>query len=280
MVNSLEKVALALGALVLLLFTQATPKRIERELGKVLRQSLPAKAIDVELDGVAGLPTLRGKFRKLLIHIDGLKFSGGQLAEMLPIRFTDRPEKEGRVGEVCLSLHDADYDGLQISEFSAHAKKVRFDLKASVREGRLVLVSAASGVITGQIAPEALQRHFAQVASKEGVEELSLSLQNGVAEIGGRWRLSVLQLGTVRVPFNAIVELFPANDCEVHLRIIRANVADIVPLPVGWLQERFKGLNPIMRFDLTPMQIRLHTVMVTPTSVSFSADFSLSPKPQ
>jgi len=96
----MEKVAVGVAVLLLLFFTQVTPERVERELEKVMKQALPAKTVDVELEGSPGFPTLQGKFRKLTVQIEGLSFSGGQLLELLPVRFTDKPEKEGKVGEV------------------------------------------------------------------------------------------------------------------------------------------------------------------------------------
>lgn len=274
----MEKLALGLGVLLLLFFTQVTPERIERRMEKALQQSLPAKSVNVELDGAAGFPTLKGKFRKLTVQIDGLAFSGGQLEKMLPVRFTDKPEKEGRVSEVSIQLRDADYDGLSIAELQAQAQTVRFDLKASLREKRLVLVSASTGTLKGFIAADALQSYLAGLAIKEGVEDLQVTLRSGDAEMRGKCKMTAKELTLLRIPFSAVVELFPANTNEVHWRLVKATVAEILPLPASWLQDKFKALNPLLRFDLTPLQINLHTVTVTPKGVGLAADFSLAPK--
>ncbi|MFA0751183.1 MAG: hypothetical protein SLRJCFUN_001586 [Candidatus Fervidibacter sp.] len=273
----MEQAALAVGLLLLLLFTQATPEKVERQMEKALRQALPARHVDVELDGAPGLPTLQGKFRKMTVTVDGLSFRGGQLLEMLPVQFTSKPEKEGRVGEVVILLRDADYEGLKIAEVKAQAQTVRFDLKGSLRARRLVLVSASEGLLSGFIPPDALQRYLAERAGKEGVEELRVTLHNGLANIEGRWRITVGETVLGRLPFSATVELFPANGNEVHWRLQRATIAQIFPLPPNWLQERFNKLNPLLRFDLSPLQLNLHTVRVTPNGVSLLATFSLSP---
>ena len=162
----MEKGLIAVGLLLLLLFTQVTPEKVERQIEGVLRRSLPARHVDVELDGALGLPTLRGRFRKMTITVDGLSFRGGQLLEMLPVQFTSKPEKEGRVGEVVILLRDADYEGLKIAEVKAQAKTVRFDLKGSLRARRLVLVSASEGLLSGFIPP----RGFAALPCRAGGE--------------------------------------------------------------------------------------------------------------
>jgi len=273
----MEKGLIAVGLLLLLLFTQVTPEKVERQIEGVLRRSLPARHVDVELDGALGLPTLRGRFRKMTITVDGLSFRGGQLLEMLPVQFTSKPEKEGRVGEVVILLRDADYEGLKIAEVKAQAKTVRFDLKGSLRARRLVLVSASEGLLSGFIPPEALQRYLAERAGKEGVEELRVTLRDGAADIEGRWRITVGDTVLGRLPFSATTELFPANGNEVHWRLQRATIAQIFPLPSNWLQERFKNFNPLLRFDLSPLQLNLHTVRVTPKGIWLLATFSLSP---
>jgi hypothetical protein len=273
----MEKGLIAVGVLLLLLFTQATPERVERQMEQALRRSLPARHVDVELDGALGLPTLRGKFRKMTITVDGLSFRGGQLLEMLPIQFTSKPEKEGRIGEVTILLRDADYEGLTIAEVKAQAQTVRFDLKGSLRANRLVLVSASEGTLSGFIPPASLQRYLAERAAKEGVEGLRVTLRDGSADIEGRWRITVGDTVLGRLPFSATTELFPANGNEVHWRLQRATVAQIFPLPPNWLQERFKNLNPLLCFDLSPLRLNLHTVRVTPNGVSLLATFTLSP---
>ncbi len=273
----MEKVAIGLAVLFLLFFSQVTPERVERELEKVMRQALPAKTVDVELEGSPGFPTMQGKFRKLMVQIEGLSFSGGQLLEMLPIKFTDKPEKEGKVGEVHLLLKDADYEGLRISELQAHAKTVRFDMKGSLREKRLVLVSAASGTLSGFISASSIQSYLAEYATKNGVESPQVRLKHGSVEVEGRWRVELVGVPLLRIPFNAIAELFPANGNEIRWRLKQATVAEIVPLPAGWLQERFQNLNPLVRFDLTPLQIQIQTITVSPRGVQFEALFSLSP---
>ncbi|GBC98359.1 hypothetical protein HRbin17_00868 [bacterium HR17] len=273
----MEKVGLAVGLLLIVLFTQATPERVERQIEHALRQALPARHVDVELDGAPGLPTLRGKFRKMTITVEGLSFRGGQLMEMLPVQFATKAEKEGRVGEIFVSLHDADYEGLRIATLNAHARTVRFDLKASLRLHRLVLVAASTGTMTGFIPLEALQRYLAAKAASEGVDDLQVTLGNGDAEVQGRWRVTVGDTVIGRLPFSATVQLFPANDNEVHWRLTQVRVAQILPLPADWLQERLKRFNPLMKFDLAPLQLTLHTVQVTPQGVSLAANFSLAP---
>ncbi len=271
-----EKLAAALAVLVVLFFTQVTPERVEKELEKALRQSLTAESVDVELDGAPGFPTMRGKFRRLTVTIKGLEFKGGQLLELLPIRFTDKPEKEGRVGEVFLHLRDALYEGLRISELNAHAKTVRFDLKGSLRERRLVLVSAATGELTGFIDADAVRHFLTERAVKEGIENPQVWLHRGFVEIEGRWRVEMLGVPVMRVPFTAEVELFPVAN-EVHWRLRRATIADLVPLPANWLQERLKAFNPLIRFDLAPLQVHLQPLIVSPKGVQIAASFTLAP---
>ncbi len=272
----MEKIAAGLVVLLLLFFTQVTPDRVERELEKALREALTAKSVDVELEGSPGLPTLQGKFRKMTVKIDGLSFAGGELLEILPIRFTDRAKKEGKVGEVLLLLSNANYEGLAISEFQAQAKAVRFDLKSSLRERRLVLVSAASGTMSGFIAASSIQRYLAEHASKYGVEDGRVRLRSGSVEFEGKWRVELAGVPIVHVPFEAVAELFPVKN-EIHWRLVRATVAEILPLPTGWLQERLKQLNPLIRFDLAPLQVQLQTVTVTPEGVGITANFTLAP---
>lgn len=273
----MEKVAIGVAVLLLLFFTQVTPERVERELEKVMRQSLPAKVVDVELEGSPGFQTMQGKFRKLTVKVEGLSFAGGQLLEMLPVRFTEKPEKEGKVGEVHLLLRDAVYEGLTISELNAHAQTVRFDLKGSLKEKRLVLVSAASGTLSGFIAASSIQHYLADYASQHGVEGVKVRLRHGDVEIEGRWRVELAGVPLLRVPFIAIAQLFPANGNEVHWKLVQAKVAEIVPLPTGWLQERFQKFNPLIRFDLSPLQIQLQTVNVSPEGVWVEAKFALAP---
>jgi hypothetical protein len=273
----MEKIAVGVAVLLLLFFTQVTPERVERELEKVMRQALPAKTVDVELEGSPGFPTLQGKFRKLTVQIEGLSFSGGQLLELLPVRFTDKPEKEGKVGEVHLLLRDADYEGLKISELKAHAKTVRFDMKGSLKEKRLVLVSASSGTLSGFISASSIQGYLSEYATKNGVESPQVRLRHGSVEVEGRWRVELAGVPLLRIPFNAIAELFPANGNEIHWRLKHATVAEIVPLPTGWLQERFQNLNPLVRFDLAPLQVQIKTVTVTPKGVYLEASFALAP---
>lgn len=273
----MEKLAIGVTVLLLLLFTQVTPERVEKKLEKVMRQAIPAKAIDVELEGSPGLPTLQGKFRKLTVRIEGLSFSGGQLLETLPIKFTDKPEKEGRIGEVHLTLSDTDYEGLRISKLQARAKTVRFDMRGSLKEKRLVLVSAASGTLIGFISADSIQRYIARYASENGVEEPQIQLRHGDMSVEGRWKVELAGVPLVRLPFSALVELFPANGNEIHWKLLRATIAEIVPLPAGWLQERFQKLNPIVRFDLAPLRVQIETVTVTPEGINISAKFALSP---
>ncbi len=272
----MEKVAVGVAILLLLFFTQVTPDRVERELEKALRQSLPAKSVDVELKGSPGFPTLQGKFKKLTIKIDGLSFAGGELLEMLPIRFTDKPKKEGRVGEVLLLLRDVNYEGLTISSLQAQAQTVSFDLKSSFQEKRLVLVSAASGTLSGFIAANSIQQFITNHATKYGVEDVMVRLRSGSVEVEGKWRVELAGVPIVRVPFEAVTELFPINN-EIHWKLQQATIAEIVPLPIGWLQERFKQLNPLIRFDLAPLQVQLQTVAVAPKGVHIAATFSLAP---
>ncbi|MCS7185790.1 MAG: DUF2993 domain-containing protein [Armatimonadetes bacterium] len=272
----MEKVAVGVALLLLLFFTQVTPDRVERELEKAMRQSLTAKSIDVELEGSPGFPTLKGKFKKMTVKIEGLSFAGGELLEMLPIRFVDKPKKEGRVGEVVLMLNDANYEGLTISELQAQAKTVRFDLESSLKERRLVLVSAASGTLSGFIAANSIQRYLAEHAKKYEVEDVKVRLRVGSVEFEGRWRVELAGVPVLRVPFEAVAELFPTNN-EIHWKLVQATVAEIVPLPAGWLQERFKQLNPLIRFDLAPLQVQLQTVSVTPKGLHLTAKFALSP---
>lgn len=272
----MEKIAASIAILLLLFFTQVTPERVERELEKALRQSLAAKSVDVELKGSPGFPTLQGKFKKMTVKIEGLSFAGGELLGMLPIRFVDKAKKEGRVGEVLLLLSDANYEGLAISEIQAQAKTVRFDLKSSLKEKRLVLVSAASGTLSGFIAASSIQRYLTEHARKYGVEEVKVWLRNGSVDFEGRWRVELAGVPVVSVPFEATAELFPVKN-EIHWRLVRATVAEILPLPAGWLQERFKKLNPLIRFDLTPLQVQLQTVTVSPKGVHITANFALSP---
>lgn len=273
----MEKVAIGVAVLLLLFFTQVTPDRVEKELENAVKQSLNAKAVDVELEGSPGLPTLQGKFRKLTIKIEGLSFTGGQLLEMLPIRFTEKPQKEGKVGEVLLFLENADYEGLTISELNARAQTVRFDLKSSLRERRLVLVSAASGTLSGFITSSSVKRYLSEHASKHGVEDARVQLRHGSVEVEGKWQVELAGFKLLRVPFSAIAELFPANGNEIHWRLVRATLAEIVPLPAGWLQERLRKFNPLIRFDLSPMQVQLQTVNVSPEGVKLEAEFTLSP---
>lgn len=272
----MEKVAIGLAVLVLLFFTQVTPEKVERKLERAMRQSLTAKRVDVELEGSPGFPTLQGKFKKLTVKVDGLSFKGGELIEILPIRFTDKPEKEGKVGEVQLLLRDTIYEGLAVSELNAHAQTVRFDLKGSLREKRLVLVSAASGVIFGFIEANSIQKYLAEHAGKYGVESLQARLRHGFVEVDGRWRIELAGVNVAKIPFSAVTELVPFGN-EVHFRLREARVAELIPLPAGWLQERFQSLNPLIRFDLSPLQVRLKTVKVLPEGLSISADFSFSP---
>ncbi len=272
----MEKVAAGIAILLLLFFTQVTPDRVERELEKAMRQSLSARSIDVELEGSPGFPTLQGKFRKMTVKIEGLSFSGGELLEMLPIRFTDKPSKEGKVGEVLLLLRDANYEGLAISELQAQAKTVRFDMKSSLRERRLVLVSAASGSLSGFITASSIQRYLTDHATKYGIKDARVWLRSGVVEFEGKWRVELAGVPIVYVPFEAIAELFPVDN-EIHWRLVRATVAEIVPLPAGWLQERVKQLNPLIRFDLAPLQVQLQTVTVSPKGVYVTAKFALAP---
>ncbi len=273
----MEKGLIAIGALLLLLLTQVTPERVERQMENALRRSLPAQRVDVELDGAPGLPTLRGKFRKMTITVEGLSLRGGQLLDMLPIQFTSKPEKEGRIGEVTILLRDTDYEGLKIAEMKAQAQTVRFDLEGSLRAHRLVLVSTSEGSLSGFVPPDSLQRYLAERAKKEGVEELQVTLRDGQVDLEGRWSVVVDNIVLGRLPFSATTELFPANGNEVHWRLQRATIASIFPLPANWLQERFKNLNPLLRFDLSPLQVRLHTVQVTPKGVWLFATFTLAP---
>lgn len=272
----MEKVAVGVVILLLLFFTQVTPDKVERELEKALRQSLPAKSVDVELEGSPGFPTMRGKFKKLTVEIEGLSFAGGELLEMLPIRFTDKPKKEGRVGEVLLLLHDAIYEGLTISELKAQAQTVRFDLKGSLQEKRLVLVSAASGILSGFIAANSVQQYLTEHATKYGIEDAKVKLKNGDVEVEGMWRVELAGIPIVRVPFEAVAELFPVKN-EIHWKLQRAIIAEILPLSTSWLQERFKQLNPLIRFDLSPLQVQLQTVTVNSKGVHITAEFSLTP---
>lgn len=272
----MEKVAAGIAILLLLFFTQVTPDRVERELEKALRQSLPAKSVDVELKGSPGFPTLQGKFKKLTVEIEGLAFAGGELLEMLPIRFTDKPKKEGRVGEVLLLLRDVNYEGLTISELKAQAQTVRFDLKSSLQEKRLVLVSAASGTLSGFITADSVQRYLAKHTTKYGIEDARGRLKGGNVEFEGKWRVELAGVPIVRVPFEAVAELFPVNN-EIHWKLQQVTIAEIVPLPAGWLQERFKQLNPLIRFDLAPLQVQLQTVTVTSKGVHIMAKFALAP---
>jgi hypothetical protein len=48
-------------------------------------------------------------------------------------------------------------------------------------------------------------------------------------------------------------------------------------LPTGWLQERFQNLNPLVQFDLAPLQVQIKTVTVTPKGVYLEASFALAP---
>ncbi|MCX7642978.1 MAG: DUF2993 domain-containing protein [Armatimonadetes bacterium] len=272
----MEKVAIGVAVLLLLFFTQVTPDRVERELEKAMRQSLTAKSVDVELEGSPGFPTLQGKFKKMKVEIEGLSFVGGELLEMLPVRFVDKAKKEGRVGEVFLLLREANYEGLTISELQARAQTVRFDLKSSLQEKRLVLVSAASGTLSGFIVASSIQRYLTEHAAKYGIEDAMVRLRNGSVEFEGRWRIELAGVPVLRVPFEAVAELFPVNN-EIHWKLVQATVAEIVPLPAGWLQERFKQLNPLIRFDLAPLQVQLQTVSVTPKGVHLTAKFALSP---
>lgn len=269
--------ALALAALLVLFFTQVTPERVERELEKALRQSLPAKSVEAKLEGEPGFPTLQGKFRRLTIRMDGLSFRGGQLLEMLPVRFTNKPEKEGCVGEVRLLLRDADYEGLHIAELAAYAQTVRFDLKGSLREKRLVLVSAASGTLTGFITAASIERYLKHYATEKGVEDAQVRLRHGSVEVEGRWRVEVAGVSLLRIPFSAVAELFPVNGNELHWRLVSASLADLVPLPADWLQERFKAFNPLVRFDLSPLKVQWRSMSVTQEGIHLSADFSLRP---
>lgn len=272
----MEKVAFGVAVLLLLFFTQVTPEQVERELEKALRQSMAAKSVDVELEGSPGFPTLQGKFKKMIVKIEGLSFSGGELLEMLPIRFVDKAEKEGKVGEVLLLLRDANYEGLAISELQATAQTVRFDLKRSLRERRLVLVSAASGELSGFIDASSIQRYLAEHASKYGVENVRVWLKRGSVEVEGRWRVELANFPVARIPFDATAELFPVNS-EIHWRLVQVTVGEILPLPAGWLQERFKELNPLIRFDLAPLQVQLQTITVAPKGVHVTAKFALAP---
>jgi len=272
----MEKVAVGVAVLLLLFFTQVTPDRVERELEKALRQSLTARSVDVEIEGSPGFPTLQGKFRKMTVKVEGLAFSGGELAEMLPVRFVEKAKKEGKVGEVLLLLRDANYEGLTISELQAHAQTVRFDLKSSLQERRLVLVSAASGTLSGFIDASSIRRYLTEHAAKYGVEDVKVRLRDGSVEVEGKWRVELAGVPIVRVPFDAVAELFPVNN-EIHWKLVRANIAEIVPLPTGWLQERFKQLNPLIRFDLSPLQVQLQTVAVSPKGVRVAARFALAP---
>ena len=272
----MEKLVAALAALFVLFYTQVTPERVEKQLEKAFRQSLAAESVKVDLDGAPGFPTMRGKFRKLTVFVKGLKFEGGQLLELLPVRFTDKPEKEGKVGEVFLHLRDAVYEGLSIAELNAHAKTVRFDLKGSLREKRLVLVSAAAGELTGFITADAARRYLTERALKEGIEDPQVRLRRGAVEIEGRWRVEMLGLPLVRVPFSAEAVLFPVAN-EVHWRLRRADIADLVPLPVGWLQERLKAFNPLLRLDLAPLQVNLSAIFVSPEGIRIAATCSLAP---
>lgn len=272
----MEKVLVGLIALFALFFTQVTPERVERELERALRQSLTAQQVDAELDGAPGFPTLRGKFRKLTVTIKGLQFQGGQLLELLPVGFTAKPVKEGRIGEVHLLLKDTVYEGLLIADLQAHARSVRFDMKGSLREKRLVLVSASEGEMKGVVAADALQRYLTERLTREGVESPQVWLRRGSVEVEGRWRVEFAGMPLMRVPFSATAELFPLGN-EVHWRLRDAYLADLVPLPTGWLQERFKAFNPLIRFDLAPLEVRLHSLLLTPKGAQFTATFSLSP---
>ncbi len=272
----MEKVAIGVAILLLLFFTQVTPEKVEKELEKALRQSLPVRSVDVELKGSPGFPTLQGKFKRLTVLIDGLSFTGGQLLEILPIRFTDKPEKEGRVGEVELNLRDAVYEGLAISQIQAHAQTVRFDLKGSLREKRLVLVSAASGTLSGFIAADSIRKYLAEHANKSGIEGAQVQLRKGLIEVEGRWKVELAGVNIAKIPFNASAELMPFGN-EIHLKLREAKIAYTIPLPAGWLQEQLQKLNPLIRFDLSPLQVRLTTADVSSDGVFISADFSLSP---
>ncbi len=154
----------------------------------------------------------------MTITVDGLSFRGGQLLEMLPVQFTSKPEKEGRIGEVLITLRDADYEGLRTAEVKAQARTVRFDLKGSLRALRLILVSASEGILSDFIPPDSLQRYLAERAAKEGVEELRVTLRDGSADLEGRWCITVGDTVIGRLPFSATTELFPTvvkdNDAE------------------------------------------------------------------
>lgn len=272
----MEKVVIGVTVLLLLFFTQVTPERIEQEIEKAMKQSLNAKSVDVELEGSPGFPTLKGKFKKLTVSIEGLNFAGGQLLDILPIGFTDKPQKEGKVNEVSMNLYKSNYEGLEISEIQAHAQKVRFDLKGSLKEKRLVLVSAASGILSGFIAANSIQKYLADHASKHGFESFQTHLRHESVEIEGLWKVKLAGVNIVQIPFNAVAELFPIGN-EVHWKLREARIADLVPLPVGWLQEQFQNLNPLIRFDFSPLQVQLKTLKISSKGVYIFANFSLSP---
>ncbi|MCS7264519.1 MAG: DUF2993 domain-containing protein [Armatimonadetes bacterium] len=271
----MEKLAIGGLILILIFFTQVTPEKVERELEKALRKSLTAKSVDVELEGSPGFPTLQGKFKSLTIRVDGLSFSGGQLLEMLPIRFTDKPEKEGRVGKVVLSLHESIYEGLTISELEAHAYDVRFDLKGSVKEKRLVLLSATSGTLSGFISSNSTQKYLANQAIKHGIESLKVQLKHETVEIEGMWKVELAGANIAKIPFNAIAELFPTGN-EIRWRLKEARIAELIPLPSGWVQGRLQNFNPLIRFDLSPIQVQIKNLKVLPEGIYIFAEFSLS----
>lgn len=271
----MEKVAIGVAVLLLLFFTQVTPDKVERELEKVLNQSLPAKRVDVELKGSPGFPTLEGKFKKLTVQIEGLSFVGGQLLEILPIKFTDKPEKEGKVKEVELILQDTLYEGLLISELKAYAQTVRFDLKGSLRERRLVLVSAASGNLSGFIPANSLGKYLSEYAERYGFEGTKVQLKHKFVEIEGHWKLTLGGINIAKIPFSAVAELFPVSN-EIHWKLHEARIGDVLPVPTRLFQDYLQSLNPLIRFDLSPLQVRLTNLNVSKKGVSMSAEFSLS----
>ncbi|MGQ9727009.1 MAG: LmeA family phospholipid-binding protein, partial [Candidatus Fervidibacter sp.] len=146
-----------------------------------------------------------------------------------------------------------------------------------LNEKSLVLVSSASGTISSFITSRYVKRYLSEHDSKHGVEEARVQLRHGRVEVEGKWQFELAGFKLLRIPFSAIAELFPANGNEIHWRLVRATVAEIVPLPAGWLQERLREFNPLIRFDLSPMQVQLQTINVSPEGLKFEAEFTLSP---
>ncbi|MCS7223198.1 MAG: hypothetical protein NZ959_01375 [Armatimonadetes bacterium] len=266
----MEKLIAALGVLLLIFYSETKPSKIGRRIEKAIRQTVSARSVTVNLDGAAGLPALRGRFRSLRVQIDELKLGTGRLIDLLPIGFTDRPEKEGKVGQVTLLLTWTWYQGLLVDEFTLSGNRLRFDLDRSLKESRLILVSLESGNLMAKVSARNLTDYLARLADEKGIEQLSVRLRWGFLEVDGRWRT-----GPVAIPFAAEAFLEPGVAGQINLTVRNLRFLSVLPVPQRLVENTIRELNPILHIDLQPLVLNLSSLTISPMGAEVRGEVRL-----